>query len=160
MSDAELLKKAKLWAMQLLERMDRTEYGLRRKLSEKYPEETVAEAIAYVKGCGYLDDNSYAKSYIRYHMAEKSRRQIFQKLQERGVKRDVIESAWEEETAEEGPDERAMIRRLILKKYPASSRLDTKQMRRLQGFLARRGFLWEDVSAVLEEEEITTDSIW
>lgn len=157
MSDANLSKKAKLRAMHLLERMDRTECGLRRKLSEKYPEEAIEEAIAYVKSYGYLDDVRYAQNYIRCRLKDKSQFRIFQELKSKGIKHDVISLAWEEEIKEIERDERSLVRQMVLQKYPAGARLDVKQMRRLQGFLARRGFLWEDISSVLEEEDIAID---
>ena len=54
-------KRAKKRAMHLLEKMDRTEQELRRKLLEsEYPEDLTEEAIAYVKSFHYIDDARYA----------------------------------------------------------------------------------------------------
>ena len=48
--DPDVLRKAKLRALHLLEYMDRTEKGLRQKLEQSgYPTEVVDEAIRYVK---------------------------------------------------------------------------------------------------------------
>ena len=155
MGEFDIYKKAKLRAMHLLEHADRTESGLRRKLEANYPEEVVDEAIEYVKSYGYIDDRRYAENFIRYRFQTKSRLQIFQDLQKKGVARDVITEAWEAVEAVEEMDERELIRGLLLKKYPSGSRLDEGQMRRLQGFLARRGFSWQDISAVLSQEDIS-----
>ena len=57
-------------------------------------------------------------------------------------------------TAEEEPDEKAMICRLIQKRCKGREILDEKEYRRLQGYLARRGFSWENVNAALHEENI------
>ncbi|MGI6071085.1 MAG: regulatory protein RecX, partial [Blautia sp.] len=129
--------------------------GLPRKLEANYPDEVVDEAMEYVKSFGYIDDRRYAENYIRYRFQTKSRLQIFQDLQKKGVAKDVITEAWEAVEAVEEMDERELIRTLLLKKYPSGSRLDEGQMRRLQGFLARRGFSWGDISAVLSQEDIS-----
>ena len=47
-----------------------------------------------------------------------------------------------------------MIRSAVLKKYAPGSELDEKEMRRLYGYLARRGFRPGDITAVTEELEI------
>ena len=58
-------KRAKKRAMHLLEKMDRTEQQLRKKLLEsEYPEDLAEEAIAYVKRFHYVDDARYADSYV------------------------------------------------------------------------------------------------
>lgn len=155
MSEFDIYKKAKLRAMHLLERADRTEAALRQKLAANYPEEVVEEAMEYVKSFGYVDDRRYAENYIRYRAQTKGRIQIFQELQKKGVDRQLITAAWEEVASVEEMDERELIRALVLKKHPTGSRLDEGQMRRLQGFLARRGFSWGDISAVLTEEDIS-----
>lgn len=154
MSEMDIYEKAKLRAMHLLERADRTERGLRQKLLANYPEEVVEEAIAYVKSFGYINDRRYAENYIRFRAQSKSRVQILQELQRKGVSRETALAAWEEVSSTEEMDERSLIRSLVLKQYPSSSTLDEGQMRRLQGYLARRGFSWEDISAVLSQEGI------
>lgn len=150
----DIYKKAKLRAMHLLERSDRSESALWKKLLENYPEDVAREAMDYVKSFGYINDARYAENYIRFRYESKSRLQIFQELQNKGVAREVIAQAWEEVAKTEDMDERRLIRKLLLKKYPSGSRLDEGQMRRLQGYLARRGFSWGDISAVLAEENI------
>lgn len=154
MSEMDIYEKAKLRAMHLLERADRTERGLRQKLLANYPEEVVEEAIAYVKSFGYINDRRYAENYIRFRAQSKSRVQILQELQRKGVSRETALAAWEEVSSTEEMDERSLIRSLVLKQYPSGSTLDEGQMRRLQGYLARRGFSWEDISAVLSQEGI------
>lgn len=62
-----LKKRATLRAMHILERTDKTEAQLRRKLEEsEYPKEAVESAIAYVTSYGYLDDRRYAEHYIEW----------------------------------------------------------------------------------------------
>lgn len=153
-----LQKKVILRAMHLLEQMDRTEKGLREKLKRSdYPEEMIEQAIAYVRSYGYLDDDRYARNYIRYRLQSKSRRQLMAALAQKGIDRETAGRAWEEVAAEEQPDERVLIGSLIDKKCGGRITLDEKEYRRLQGFLARRGFSWENIRSVLREKGITPE---
>ena len=52
------------------------------------------------------------------------------------------------------PDERAVLRKTIEKKYAPDTELDEGQMRRLYGYLARRAFKYEDISHTLDEMNI------
>lgn len=148
-------KKVILRAMHLLERMDRTEQGLRDKLTAgQYPRDMIECAMDYVKSYGYIDDNRYSRNYIRYRLDSKSRRQLFQELLRKGVDAQTITEAWEEIAQEEQPDEKHLIRKLVQKKCQGKTQLTDKEYRRLQGYLGRRGFSWEDISTVLRQENI------
>jgi regulatory protein len=76
-------------------------------------------------------------------------------LYRKGIDRYTFQDAWEEVAGEENPDESQLILRLVKKKCGDKKELDQKEYRRLQGYLARRGFSWEKVNAVLNEAEIT-----
>ena len=70
--------------MSLLQSMDRTESELRdRLLRQDFPEETVDQAVRYVKSFGYVDDRRYAESFILSRKGRKSRREIYAELSER-----------------------------------------------------------------------------
>ena len=130
--------RAKKRAMHLLERMDRTESQLRRKLTESgYPAESVEQAIAYVKSYHYIDDKRYAESYIRYHQQQKSRLQLQMNLIRRGISAEVIEAAMEE--AYEGSEEE-LIRKLLVKKCYDAERMDRKEKYKIYQYLMRKGF--------------------
>ena len=59
-----LTKRAKRRALYLLEKRDLTEYELQKKLeADKYKEDVIKEAVAYVKGFCYINDEAYAKRY-------------------------------------------------------------------------------------------------
>ena len=90
-----------------------------------------------------------------YRIHNKSRQKIFQELQQKGVDRQTIQSAWEEAEELEAPDEHALLVSLIEKRYPADSELDEREMRRLMGYFARRGFRQGEISSALEELNIT-----
>lgn len=148
-------KKARRKAMQLLEHMDRTESGLYDRLRRAgFSEEAAADALAYVKSYGYIDDARYARNFISYRMAVKSRQKILQELQRKGIDRQTALNAWEEAAELEEPDERSVLRAAVEKKYHEGARLDEKELRRLHAYLARRGFRFGDISHVLEEMDI------
>ena len=105
----------------------------------------------YVKSYGYINDARYAQHYISYRLGIKSKQKILQELMQKGIDRQTALEAWEEISELEEPDERALLRREIEKKYDAGSELNEKEMRRLYSYLARRGFRSGDIMSVLEE---------
>ncbi|MDO4274425.1 MAG: regulatory protein RecX [Eubacteriales bacterium] len=149
-------KNARRKAMLLLEHMDRTEKGLNDRLRQAgFSPEAVADAMDYVKSYGYINDARYAQNYISYRMNSKSRQKILQELQQKGIDRQTALEAWEEAAETEEPDECAVLRAAVEKRYRPGSELDEKEMRRLHGYLARRGFQFGDIIHVLEELNIT-----
>ena len=152
---SEEIRNARRKAMQLLEHMDRTEKALSDRLRQAgFSERAGADAMSYVKSYGYIDDSRYARTYLAYRMETKSRQKLIQELIQKGVDRQTAVEAWEEEAALNQPDEREILKRTIEKKYDRDTQLDEKEMRRLQGYLARRGFQFQDISGVLEEMNI------
>ena len=106
---------AKKRALRLLERMDRTEVQLRERLRrDEYPEDVIEEAITYVKQFHYIDDYRFACNYVRYRCQDKSKRLLALELSGKGVAKDLVEKALEEEYV---ADERAKIKKWIEKKY-------------------------------------------
>ena len=144
--------------MLLLEHMDRTEKGLSDRLRQAgFSEEAAEDAMNYVRSYGYLNDQRYAVNYISFRMGTKSRQKIFQELAGKGIDRQTALAAWEEAAEVEEPDELAVLRTTVEKKYQPDTVLDEKEMRRLQGFLLRRGFSYGDIFHVLEEMNITCE---
>lgn len=125
-------------AMFLLEKMDRTEFQLRRKLRDNhYPENLINVAVDYVKSYHYIDDLRYAETYIRLHQTDKSRVQLRTALQQRGVPSDLIARAMEEVYEDH---EEEMIRNLLARKQYDPEHMDRKQKYRIYQYLLRKGF--------------------
>lgn len=153
--DSDILRRAKLRAIHLLEYRDRTEKDMRRKLQQgDYPPEVIDKTIEYLKSYGYIDDKRYAGRYLSMRLGGKGRRRLFMELQQKGVDPSLAQEVWMEICQEEDINERAAIRRLIEKKVGERTRLPRKEYQRLLNYLARRGFSWEDISAELEENGI------
>ena len=155
--DFDIAGKAKLRAVHLLEYRDRTEKDMRRKLQQGgYPENVIEETIEYLKSYGYIDDKRYAVRYFNSRLEQKGRRRLFQELQQKGVQASVIQEAWEELCldGEAHENEKEQIDKLVEKKIGEQKDLSPKEYQRLAGFLARRGFSWEDISSVFQEKGI------
>ena len=136
-------KRAKKRALHILEQMDRTEQQLREKLmASEYPMVCIEDAIAYVKSFHYLDDERYAETFTRYKKEKMSRQQIKQKLMMKGISREIISNAIEEEY---DVDETVHIRSLLEKKHFCSDKADEGEFRRVYNYLLRRGFRSSDI---------------
>lgn len=141
-----LPKRAKLRCMNLLQKREYTEKQLRDKLTlGGYPEEITDEAIAYVKSFHYIDDARYAESYIRCHLADKSRQRIRMDLMKKGISKELADRLLEEAAeAKENPDELSLIQRLLeKKKYSPDMSMPEKQ--KIYAYLMRKGFRCEDI---------------
>lgn len=137
-------------AMHLLERQDRTERQLYDKLKEnRYPEVCIESAISYVKRYHYIDDFRYASAYIRYRQEKKSRQKLKLELQAKGIARDVIEEALEEEYVS---DDQKKILELLQKRRYSFENADTAEQRKNYQFLLRRGFQSSDILHVMRQE--------
>ena len=137
-------KRAKKRAMHLLERMDRTEAELRKKLLEsEYPEDLAEDAIAYVKSFHYVDDARYADCYVRLRGEGKSRGKLLAELQQKGVDRELASQVLSE--YEDERDEAQMIRELMEKRHYDPQTASLQEQRRMYGYLMRRGFQSTDI---------------
>ena len=145
-----LSKRAKLRAMNLLQKKDYTEKQLRDKLKEGlYPSDLVDEAIEYVKSYKYLDDDRFARDYITYHMSLRSRNRILQDLTGKGISKDQILSIMEEIYGQEESDvEDEQIQKLLLKKH-YDNEMDYKEKQKLMAFLVRRGYSLDKVKRAM-----------
>lgn len=148
-----LLKRAKLRALHLLSDMDRTENALREKLRlGLYPQEIIDAAVEYVRSFGYLNDARYAENFVRSRQGMKSRREIRAQLLQKGVPSEMIDDAFEA-CGEEGGEADA-IRRLLEKKRFDPVCADEREIQRLYGYLARKGFSYETVRQVIQNYEV------
>lgn len=150
-----VLKRAKLRAMHLLNDMDRTESQLRTKLlNGDYPADIVDEAIAYVKSFGYINDESYIRRFIESRKNSKSKKEIYALLMKKGVDMERVREILSEYYSAE--DSLNAIRDLLRKKrYDPKSATD-QEMRKIYGYLARKGFGYEDIRQVIQINEWNT----
>ena len=144
-SDFVRARERALW---YLDRADRTERGLYKKLLEAgFAEEPSAKAIARLRELGLLDDRRFAENLSERLAAQNiSPREISRRLYEKGVPRDIIKQV----SSEQQTDECAQIRALLEKKY--RNRLgDDDAVRKVYAALVRRGFSFGAVRETLRQ---------
>lgn len=153
----ELLpKRAKLRAMNLLAKRDYTELGMRQKLLEGYYNDTqINETIEYLKQYGYIDDERYVRNYFSVYIQTKPKSKIIQKLIEKGISLELIESLVDEiyeleRTLTHLPDEMEIGRKLLnKKKYNMCNSVNERQ--KAFRYLIRNGISNENAINLLKE---------
>ncbi len=160
LSPEELYKHAVNRALYILEHTDKSEADLRRKLKDGgYPEDIIGRVLEYVRGYHFIDDARFALNYIRTHAAAVSRRELINKLLQKGISREDIDAAFsefEEEQAEltarsdaEGlsdpgeerlsVEEQAAVNALR-KKLNGRTSIDDATKQKVMAFMFRKGF--------------------
>lgn len=142
-------KRATLYAMHLLEDMDRTQAQLLQKLSLKgYPEEIAQEALDYVKSFGYVNDDSYIRRFAESRMGQKSRKEIYALLLRKGLDgakvKDVLAEVYQEGS------EKQAIERILEKKGWDPEGMDEGKKQKMYAYLVRKGFRYEDIRQVIQ----------
>jgi len=128
----------------------RSEWEVRTYLQRKKVDEPVAEDImTRLRRIGLLDDTAFARAWVanRRTLKSTSKRKLQLELQQKHVPEGVIRQVLEQDQT----DERETLRQLIAKKqarYP-------DRMKFMQ-YLARQGFSYDDIKAVLDQSEPDT----
>lgn len=144
-----LEKRAKLRAMHILERADRTEAELYAKLKQdQYPEDIIACAMQYVKSFGYVGDRAYAKRFVESKRRNKSQRELMMLLQQKGIQSEYISEALEDSYSES--DEKDTIRKLVEKKHFQIEEATVEEKKKMFDYLLRKGFRYEDIRQVIQ----------
>ena len=148
-----LPKRAKLRAMNLLQKRTYTEKQLRDKLTEGfYSDEIIQKAIDYVKSFHYINDFQYALDYLSYHAENKSLKQIEQELYRKGIRKDIYMQALAEwEASGEQHDVQKMILKCLEKKH-YHKECDIREKQKIYAFLLRKGYNAEDISQAMQLE--------
>lgn len=151
-----LPKRAKLRAMNLLQKKDYTVAQLREKLVQgDYPEAIIEIALDYVAAYHYTDDLRYARDYITYHAEFSSRKKIEFDLYRKGISKENVQKAFLEWEDLGGVDkEEEMIRKLLEKRHFDRDAADAKELSKTYAFLARKGFAAEKIRRVVNSENI------
>lgn len=128
-------------AVRLLAQRPHSAAELRRKLRARgCAPEAVEGALERVRGLGYQDDASFARSLVAYRSSHRGRSAIAAELARRGVGREEVAAALTDLGSD---DELRAARRL-------AARLGPVEPRRLAGRLERRGFSTAVIRAVVE----------
>lgn len=141
-------RRAKQRALWYLDRMDYSEKGLFDKLIKAgFQRHATAEVLAYFCEVGLIDDRRFAERLAeRYSQANKSKREILNKLYQKGVPLDIAR----EVLSETETDEVAQIKALIEKKY-AYKLSDKASFDKTFAALARKGFSFSAIKEALSQ---------
>jgi regulatory protein len=153
---------AKEAALRILARGPRTEREVEGRLRERgYHEDAVERALARLRRVSLLDDRAFVRSFLRTELlkAPQGRRLLETKLRRRGVPEAMIR----ELDAFLGEDPDLTGRSLVSEEGRAAlgfaqlrrkySRLSPEvYRRRMQQALARRGFGWDTIRELMNEE--------
>lgn len=137
-------------ALALLSRRDHGEHELGQKLQQKgYPEQEIAQAIAFCLEHRFLDDLRFAHSQVRQHISKgHGERRIRQELQQKRVDGDLVEQALHEE----GTDWFELARQTAQKKFSDLRGRDAKEYAKRVRFLQYRGFSFDQIQYALSDE--------
>jgi regulatory protein len=121
-------------------------------LRKKEPEPLVDAAVARLVTLGALNDEVFARQFVRTRVSREGIRRIQSELGRRGVSRELAAAAIAEVREEERVDPDEALDRIAARKLKTMSKLDgpTKR-RRLYGFLARRGYEPDEIRRVIKE---------
>lgn len=110
--------------------------------------QSIAQAVETLERYSYLDDAAYVREFVRSYGEKLGAGAMRQKLMERGVERQVIEENME--LSQEGQQAAALaLAQKLRRKY--ADQPEQKRRQKMFAALARRGFSYDDIRAVLSE---------
>ena len=110
--------------------------------------QSIAQAVETLERYSYLDDAAYVREFVRSYGEKLGAGAMRQKLMERGVERQVIEENME--LSQEGQQAAALaLAQKLRRKY--ADQPEQKRRQKMFAALARRGFSYDDIRAVLGE---------
>lgn len=146
----EYIERVKSYAFWLLGLKDFTEQELKDKIVKKYEDvdlEDLEKIIKYLKESNYINDEEYAKSFIRSKY-----NQGYGWIRIKGdlvYKKSIKENLFLEEKSNYDWFESA--KEMKLKKYKDKEFLDFKEKQKAMNYLIRRGFSYEEVEYAFEK---------
>lgn len=126
----------------------RTVHEVEMKLKEKYPVETIEQAIEYLNQNGYLNDELYVEKFIneKKKLGKLSQKELVYKLMEKGIKRDLAEKMIDKTEY----DESVYAEKVISKMGKTN---DKKEELKIRSYLYRKGFSKETIDKIIRGEK-------
>ncbi len=136
-------------AYYLLEYREHSKKELYDKLLKSSRPEIAGEIVALMEEQGLLDDARCARNLARHYLEDKKwgRRRALLEMRRRGIEASLAEEALEDCEV----DSRAHIRAIVERKYLSALSEGYKGRQRVIAGLARLGYEWDDIHAVLSE---------
>jgi regulatory protein len=163
--DGDLLWRVREAAMEFLARRPYGRQELRRRLLRRsFPADTVDACLSSLEAQRLVDDGAFARSFVRdrLRLRPRGKRRLAQEMREKGLAPATIEDAVaevfaDEQVAEDGLASQAALAWVRRQRPDAREALAARDrspereraVRRLSGFLARRGFTGDVVRAAV-----------
>jgi regulatory protein len=148
------IRKAYNSAIGYLSKMIRSEKEINDFLTKKEIEEPVInEVIHKLKAQNYIDDHEYAHAFVRTQIntTDKGPELVKLELKERGIDKQLIETAIQEFSFDLQLEKTAKLCRKFLQKNSKDSSIAAKQ--KLENLLARKGYSYDVIGISVSEAE-------
>lgn len=142
--------KALMRAYDLLARRPRSTWEMHDYLKRKdYDELLIKKILNMLSDRGLLDDKKFAQAWVdnRRLLKPVSKRRLMQELQQKRISKNIIVSVLDAEET----DERGVLKQLVEKKRSIPRFAADEQ--KLIAYLMRQGFRYDDIKAVLNDED-------
>ncbi len=142
-----VMPRAKKRALGILVKRDRTEQQLRDQLKKnQYDEMSVEEALDFVRAHHYVDDEQYARDYLRSKKGRKSYKQIRMELTKKGISRDVLDALYEGTESQSLEDLLPLAEKYVRR----FSEIDREARNKTYLHFARKGYPGDLIQEALE----------
>lgn len=139
-------------AIKIIERSYKTEKEIRDKLKQKgYEEKQINNSIDFLKEYNFINDNTYAKAFIKDKLSSKGSKKIKYDLMKKGIAKDIIE---ENLIKVDKNEEKEVALNVGRKKYESIRRKESDNYKlsgKLYRFLISRGYAYDIVKDVVKE---------
>ncbi len=141
---------ARQWALKKIASQPVLSKQLEKSLYERsVSRATVEQIISDFKRLGYLNDEEWIASFVRVQKLKKVGPQmIVQKLKMKGAPEELIAPHMEDNSTKE------RIKELLATKYAKRDLSDYKERQKVVASLARKGYSFEDVFQVIEQQQM------
>jgi len=156
---ADRLLGARTAAMHFLRPRMRTRHEIAERLRAKhYDDQAIAAALLFLEGYGMIDDAAYASSYVNDRLLKRpvGRRRLEAELLARGVDRNTVEDVLSRIDADSEIQQARLAARSKRRSLDRANRY--KRERSLVAFLTGRGFSWEVIQRVVDEDRTEHDA--
>lgn len=135
-------------ALSLLSRQKYTKKAISDKLkSKEYEEDIIKQVIEKLTEYGYISDLDFANSFISANK-NKSKRMLEVNLLKKGLGRETIKKALEENTTDEEEKEKCLK---ATEKYLKNKELDEKTLQKLKSHLVYKGFSFDNINYAIRK---------
>ena len=121
-------------------------------IKASYPEDIIESVINELIANRFIDDKRYTESYIAYHGSLKSAQALKSALIQKGIDKDIIDSALDEYMSENPENEYEQCMRLLESRYFADrNEAGFQLISKAKMYLARKGYSFDTCDRAVKE---------